>query len=208
MSNQWQYLFFIPLFGVNQPIELASVVESPKIFEQVRGDQLVKSEGKTSYCSLELEPLTDILFQDLPNYGNRVIQRTQNMNREAGISTYIVTAGRGQFEALALPQIQYNSATKELAQQVFFTTLERQYITSNSATQSPKTLKREREIYHWLFLTPTEHGWYMAAMYSKFGSSQENSLTTPPQESTNGIVGQAIQLWLKDCRAGKTLVDG
>ena len=207
MSNQWQYLFFIPLFGVNQPIELASVVESPQIFKQTREEQVLKSEAKTNYCSLELESLTDILLKDLPNYGNRVIQRTQNMNQDAGISTYIVTAGKGQFEALDLPQVQYNNATTELAQQVFFTTLERQYITNNSANQSPKTRKLERQIYHWLFLTPTEAGWYMVAMYSKFGSAQEDSLTTPPQESTNGIVGQAIKLWLKDCRAGKTLVD-
>ena len=202
MFNKWHYLFFIPLFGVNQPIESSLNIQSLPLLNQQKIKQVLKSDAKNNYCSLEIESLTKILLKDLPNYSNRIIQRTQNMNQDAGISTYVLAAGKGQFEALDLPQIQYNSLATESTKQIFFTTLERQYITYDLAAQSSKTRKLERETYHWLFLTPTNHGWRMVAMFSRFGSSKEDNLPTPPQESSNGIIGQAIQLWLKDCRAG------
>ena len=203
MSNNWQYLFFISFFSINEPIKLSLPIQSLQIFNPQKIEQILTSDLKNNYCSQEVEPLADILLKDLPNYSNRVIQRTQNLNQDAGISNYILTAGKGQFEALDLPQIQYNTVATESTKQIFFTTLERQYVTENNTAQSPKTRKIERETYHWLFLTPTNHGWRMVAMFSRFGSSTQDKLPTPPQESSNGIIGQAIQLWLKDCRAGK-----
>ena len=205
MLNQWQYLFFVPIFGVSNSIESLLNIQSLQIFNQQTIEQILISNVKNNYCDQKLASLTDLLLKDLPNYSNRVIQRTQNLNQNAGISTYILAAGKGQFEALDLPQIQYNAEVTESPKQIFFTTLERQYITENSTAQSPKTRKIERETYHWLFLTPTNHGWRMVAMYSRFGSSAPDNLPTPPQETSNGIIGQAIQLWLKDCRAGTTI---
>ena len=201
MSDKWHYLFFIPLFGVNEPSSLN--IQSLHVLNKQPIEQVLKSDVKNNYCSQEVESLTDILLKELPDYSNRVIQRTQNLNQEGGISTYIVAAGKGQLEPLDLPQIQYNTVATESTKQIFFTTLERQYITENLTAQLPKTRKLERETYHWLFLTPTNHGWRMVTMFSRFGSAAQNNLPTPPQESSNGIIGQAIQLWLRDCRAGK-----
>ena len=182
-------------------------IQSLKVLGEQSIEQVVKSDAKNNYCSQEVESLTDILLKELPDYSNRVIQRTQNLHQGAGISTYILAAGKAEFEPLDLPQIEYNTeyntAAVESTKQIFFTTLERQYITKNLPAQLPKTRKIERQIYHWLFLTPTNHGWRMVAMFSTFGSSEQNNLPTPPQESSKGIIGQAIQLWLRDCRAGK-----
>ena len=205
MSHKWYYSFLIPLFGIHTSIESSLNIQPLQLFDKHPREQILKSDATNNYCSQEVESLTDLLLKELPDYSNRVIQRTQNLNQEAGISNYIVAAGKGQFEALDLPQIQYNTeATEsESTKQIFFTILERQYITENLTAQLPKTRKLERETYHWLFLTPTNDGWRMVAMFSRFGSSEQDKLSTPPQESSNGIIGQAVQLWLKDCRAGK-----
>ena len=203
MFNKWQCLFLLPLVSINQPLKSPLNIEPRQLFSKQSREQVLTSDVKNNSCSQELEVLTDSLLQDLPDYSNRIIQRTQNTSQDAGISTYILTAGKGEFEALDLPQIQYSSSAIEYTRQIFFTTLERQYITNNQNSESPQTRKLERETYHWLFLTPTNDGWRMVAMYSRFGSSGKDNLPTPPQDSSKGIIGQAIQLWLKDCRASK-----
>ncbi|MGK7895323.1 MAG: hypothetical protein AB4372_17315 [Xenococcus sp. (in: cyanobacteria)] len=205
MSHKWQFLFFIPLLGINEPIKSPLNIRSLQLANPQLIEQFFLSDINNKSCSQELESLTDSLLKDLPNYSNRIIQRTQNMSQDLGISTYILAAGKGEFAALDLPQIQYNSSTIESTRQVFFTTLERQYITDNQNSESPKTRKIERETYHWLFLTSTDQGWHMVTMYSRFGSSGQHNLLTPAQESSKGIIGQAIQLWLKDCRAGRKI---
>ena len=201
MFNQWQYLFLLPLLEINQALKLPSNIQSRQLLNQPSIEQILTVDAQSNSCSQELESLADSLLRDLPNYSNRIIQRTQAMSRDAGISTYILTAGKGEFEPLDLPQIQDSKSTLESTRQIFFTTLERQYITNSRNSESPQTRKLEREIYHWLFLAPTAEGWRMVAMYSRFGSSGANNLSTPPQDSSKGIIGQAIQLWLKDCRA-------
>ena len=206
MSYKWQLLFFIPLLSANSSIKTPLNIQSLQLSNTKSIEQVLKSDINNQSCSQELESLTNSLLKDLPDYSNRIIQRTQNISQDFGISTYILTAGKGQFEALDLPQIQYSSSTRESTRQVFFTTLERQYITDNQNSESPKTRKIQRETYHWLFLTPTDQGWRMVTMYSRFGSSRQNNLLTPAQESSKGIIGQAIQLWLKDCRAGKKIL--
>ena len=143
-------------------------------------------------CPTERASLTPLLIKDIPNYSNRVIQRTQNYHQAAGIDTYIVIAGQPKLEPLNLPQIKYSATTDDTPQQIFFTTLERQY--SNNQ-------KLERETYHWLFVTLTDSGWYLVTMFSRFGNATKNTPPTPPQESSNGIIGQAVNLWLRDCRA-------
>jgi hypothetical protein len=143
-------------------------------------------------CPQDLQQLTSLLLKDLPDYSNRVIQRTQRINREAGIRNFIITASPAEFEPLDLPQIQYNPLSNQQPKQVFFTVLERQY-NQNQITNI--------QTYHWLFLTETKNGWQVVMMFSRFGNSQ-GSTPAPPQETTNGIIGQGVQLWLKDCHAG------
>ncbi len=150
--------------------------------------------SQTNSCPVEIENLTTLLLQDLPDYSNRVIQRTQKLHRDRGIYRYIISAGKAEFEPLNLPQIQYNSNNSQLPKQVFFTVLEREY--SNNQ-------KIEIQTYHWLFLTPTSDGWQLVTMFSRFGDSTQNNPPAPPKETSNGIIGRAIQLWLRDCYAGR-----
>ena len=154
--------------------------------------EIDNSSGNIS-CPDNLKQLTPLLLKDLPSYSNRVIQRTQRANRKAGIRNYIITASQAEFEPLNLPRIQYNPISEEEAEQVFFTVLERQY-------NNKKIIKIQT--YHWLFLTQTSDGWRMVIMFSRFGNSQAKNPPAPPIETSNGIIGRGVQLWLKDCRAG------
>ncbi|MBE9044228.1 hypothetical protein IQ255_07410 [Pleurocapsales cyanobacterium LEGE 10410] len=144
-------------------------------------------------CPDNLKKLIPLLLKDLPAYSNRVIQRTQDLNRSAGIKNYIIIASKAEYEPLELPRIQYNPIDERDPEQVFFTVLERQYI-NNKIVKIPT--------YHWLFLTQTDSGWRMVMMFSRFGNSADNKPPTPPRETTNGILGRGVQLWLRDCRAG------
>lgn len=158
-----------------------------------RTQSISELQYRDNFCFLEIPELTNKLLQDLPNYANRVIQRTQSRHRNAGIETYVIDAGKPEFEPLPLPQIQYSSNSSNGTNQIFFTILERQY--SNNR-------KLERQSYYWLFLIPTTQGWQMMMLFSRFGDNLPNNPPTPPQESSNGIIGQAVNLWLKDCSAG------
>ena len=144
-------------------------------------------------CPEDVRELTALLLKDLPAYSNRVIQRTQDLNQTAGIENYIITAGEAEYEPLNLPRLQYNPIDDEDPEQIFFTVLERQYIDNQIV---------EIQTYHWLFLTQTDSGWRTVIMFSRFGNSVANKPPAPPRETTNGIIGRAVQLWLRDCRAG------
>ncbi len=144
-------------------------------------------------CPQDIEPLTSLMLKDLADYGNRVIQRTQDSHRREGFDSYIIFAGKSEFEPLNLPQFQYNPVKESNTEQIFFTTSERQYIDN--------TKQIETQNYHWLFLTPTSEGWHMVTMFSRFSPSAQKDLPTPPIESSKGIIGQAVSLWLRDCRA-------
>jgi hypothetical protein len=147
-------------------------------------------------CPADVETLTSLLIRDLPSYTNRVIQRSRRLNRTVDSFSYVLVAGKAEFTPLTLGPGQYTSASAtdlEPPQQVFFTTLERQY-------QSGKAF--EFQLYHWLFLTQTSSGWRVAMMFSRIGSSRQGRPPTPPRESSKGSVGQAVTTWLRDCRAG------
>ena len=146
----------------------------------------------TFSCPNDLKALTSLLLQDLPAYGNRVIQRTQDLNQAAGIENYLIVASEAELEPLGLPRLQYDRIDDEDPEQVFFTVLERQYIDGKIV---------EIETYHWLFLTQTDSGWRTVMLFSRYGNSKQNP-PTPPRETTNGIIGRGVQLWLRDCRAG------
>ena len=144
-------------------------------------------------CPDNVRKLTTLLLKDLPSYSNRVIQRTQDLNQAAGIENYIIIADKAEFEPLKLPRLQYNPIDNKDPEQVFFTVLERQYIDNKIV---------DIQTYHWLFLTQTDSGWRTVMLFSRFGNSVKDKPPAPPKETTNGIIGRGVQLWLRDCRAG------
>ncbi|GAB4540589.1 MAG: hypothetical protein Tsb0014_31930 [Pleurocapsa sp.] len=163
-------------------------------------NQTVRSETEKKYlisqtnnCSTEVQKLTPLLLKDLPSYANRVIQRTQKIHRRENIRNYIISAGKAEFEPLKLPHLEYDRDQESSTEQVFFTVLERQYINQKIT---------KIQTYHWLFLTPSDRGWRMVMMFSRYDLEGNNNPPTPPQETTDGAIGQAIQIWLKDCRWG------
>ena len=150
------------------------------------------TSSNTQGCSTDIAELTTQLLKDIPDYSNRVLKRTQDSHFDAGIDTYIVIAGQPELKPLNLPQIEYDPTNPEAIKQIFFTTLERQYQNQQ---------KIERETYHWLFVTMANDGWYLVTMFSRYGDAKKNMPPSPPIESSDGIIGQAVSLWLRDCRA-------
>ena len=148
-------------------------------------------------CPADVETLTSQLIRDLPSYANRVIQRSRRLNRTVDSFSYVLVAGKPEFVPLSLGPGQYSSAASvadvEPPKQVFITTLERQYLGGKAI---------ESQHYHWLFLTQTPSGWRLALMFSRIGSSSPGRSPTPPRESSKGVIGQAVTIWLRDCRAG------
>ncbi|NES22000.1 MAG: hypothetical protein F6K41_24530 [Symploca sp. SIO3E6] len=154
------------------------------------------SDTATKACPDDVETLASLMVEDLANYANRIIQRNRRLDEAADNSRYIILAGNPEFEPLSLGPGQYNPKVtlteEEQPKQVFLTTLERQYI-------GVKAL--DAQSFHWLFLSQTTDGWRLAMMFTQIGSSSRESSPMPPQESSNWIIGQAVKLWLRDCRA-------
>ncbi|NEO12133.1 MAG: hypothetical protein F6K59_27140 [Moorea sp. SIO3F7] len=175
-----------------QPVNLQSVNLQPANLQPVN---LQPSPGQT--CSVEVETLTSLLLKDLPSYANRVIQRARRSDSTVDNFSYVIVAGKPEFEPLPLKSFQSttvpNPTDSEALQQIFLTTLERKYFKDKAV---------ELQNYHWLFLTKSSDGWRLVMIFSRIGSVSEGKLPTPPRESTNGVIGQAVKTWLRDCRAG------
>ena len=163
------------------------------------------SAPKNFTCPQDIQSLTNLMLRDLPGYANRFIQRSIRLNSD-GLSSYVVVAGNPDFNPINTdlsPQpenrTQSDIATQRLndrqLQQVFFTTLNREY-------QGGRSL--EVQEFHRLFLVQTSQGWQLALMYSRSGNigSQPSQALTPVRESINSAVGQAVSTWLRDCQAG------
>ncbi len=147
-------------------------------------------------CPSDIETLMTRMLKDLPSYSNRVAQRSNIGDRSVQIYNYILIAGNPEFEPLPLSDLQYESELPDETQQVFFTTLERQY------TPTEAILLQN---YYWLFLTQTSEGWRVVLLFSRLADLEQvedDDLPIPPQDAMNGAIGQGIKLWLKDCRAG------
>lgn len=144
-------------------------------------------------CPTQLETLIPLLLRDLPSYANRISQRAYTKYRTTEVPGYVLLAGRPEYEPLPLPPGEYNSATESEVTQVFFTTLERQYFSGEAI---------RLQHYHWLFLTQTKNGWRFVLMLSTLGHYPNDGPPTPPQDSSQGVIAQAIRLWLRDCAAG------
>ncbi|WP_375468409.1 hypothetical protein [uncultured Nostoc sp.] len=153
--------------------------------------------GARSLCSEQnLETFTIQLLEDLPSYTNRVSQRARRLSRSSDVYSYMLVAGRPEFTPLPLNLEEYSADAKTVAsrvEQVFFTTLERQYIGKKAV---------ELEQFHWLLLTKTKTGWRLVMMFSQIGSHSAQQPLSPPRDSSNGTVAQAVNTWLRDCEAG------
>ena len=156
------------------------------------------SSHKSSVCVQEnIEILMTELLRNLPSYANRASQRGRRLSRATQTYSYMLMAGKPEFVPLPTNPIEDTENVSKKSQgkdvkQVFFTTLERQYI---------KGKPIQSQQFHWLFLTKTEDSWRMVMMFTQTGSYPKNKPPTPPRDSSNGVVGQAIQTWLRDCRA-------
>ncbi|MEA5599860.1 hypothetical protein [Nostoc sp. UHCC 0252] len=156
------------------------------------------NDGAKSLCSEQnLETLTTQLLQDLPSYTNRASQRARRLSRSSDIYSYMLVAGRPEFTPLPLNLEEYSAdGSKSSAsgvEQVFFTTLERQYI-GNKAV--------ELQEFHRLLLTKTTTGWRLVMMFSQIGSYSGEQPVSPPRDSSKGTVAQGVNTWLRDCQAG------
>ncbi len=192
---------------IEESIEDALTEEIP-IYEPIR---------QTIQCPSEIEPLAELLIRDIPGYTNRVLQRTVAVlpwtdadvlrsleSDEIVKAPYqparVLFAGRLNLEPLDLNEYAFTTSPQTGADvtQLFFTTLSRQYDGLQVS---------ESQEYHWVFLTQTVDGWRLAFMFSAIDGLPIDDVQTPPRESSEGSVGQAIQLWLRDCRAGAIATD-
>lgn len=142
-------------------------------------------------CPAELPQLVEALLRDLPGYANRVASRSL----ESPSSTVLI-ASPPDLEPLDLTNQPWSAEASldPAVRQVFFTTLERQYLADRIIALQQ---------YHWLFLVPDQGGWRLVLLYSSWGGyPRADRPPTPPQDSRQGIIGQAVSLWLRDCRAG------
>ncbi|MGL5193436.1 MAG: hypothetical protein ACRC8Y_07510 [Chroococcales cyanobacterium] len=149
-------------------------------------------------CPADLDLLMSQLLPDLPGYVNRTIQRSS----QDYVPRFVILAGRPEFQPLPqgpgvnnppvsrLPGDLETRGSDSAIAQVFFTTLERHY----TATQSV-----EYQQYHWLFLSQTAEGWRVNQMFSRT-AYPEGAIPTPPRDSSDSEMAQAVRLWLRDCR--------
>lgn len=151
-------------------------------------------------CSNNLEDLANSLVKDIPDYSNRVIQRNRTYSHPLQFFPfYVITAGNLDLKPLPLNQNQYQDLTKSNldnnVEQIFFTTLEKQYSTNNRII--------ETQNFHWLMLTNTPQHWKLVMAFTILGYpdnfSSQNFISSPVIDSTEGIIGQAVTLWLRDC---------
>ncbi len=151
---------------------------------------LMVAETSLATCPPTLEVLVDKMLPDLPAYTNRVIQRSRRI--ESLPRGYVLLAGKPSFDPLPLSQRQFTPAQTDTTEQAFFTTLERHYNSSQATLQ---------QNFYWAFFTPTSQGWQLSLLFSQLAAPYPGTGATPPRSAENGAVGQAIKLWLRDCRA-------
>ncbi len=154
-----------------------------------------------SVCSEQsLEQLTPQLLQDLPGYANRATQRARRRSRSVDIYSYVLVAGKPEFQPLPINSghnLDGQTSTNTEVGQVFFTTLERQYITGKIV---------ESQQFHWLLLTKSNSGWRLVMMFTQIGGYSTSEVVSPPRDSSNGVIAQAVKTWLRDCQAGSVRV--
>ncbi|NEP38084.1 MAG: hypothetical protein F6K35_01920 [Okeania sp. SIO2H7] len=135
-----------------------------------------------------LEILATDLILDLPGYVNREIQRDRQSNEDY-LERNIVIAGRPEFEPLPIDDMPF---FQEDINQIFLTTLERQYRDNQVV---------ELQQFHWLFLRKSQRQWELVNMFS-IEESLLGNLPPQPEDSSNGVFARGIRVWLQGCYFG------
>jgi hypothetical protein len=145
-------------------------------------------------CPTNLPSLTTLLLRDLPSYANRATQRRRRKVKDLNYSSYLL-AGQPDLNPIAIANPEYSPAFPQSPpQQLFISTLEKQF-QSNEITELQK--------FHWLFLTYSNKGsWNLALMYSRLSKNTPDSTLLPSIDSSQTPLGEAVSIWLRDCRAG------
>jgi hypothetical protein len=178
------------------PVLARDVTASSSLIVDVSKQNLETKQG--SLCSQQsIEFITTNLLRDLPSYANRASQRARRLTRRGDTFSYMLAAGRPEFTPLPLNTNVASDTTKTLSEgveQIFFTTLERTYIAKKAV---------ELQQFHWLLLTNTSSGWRKVMMFTQTGTFPvSKQVPSPPRDSSDGVVAQAIDAWLRDCQAG------
>ncbi len=156
-----------------------------QIRERIKPTETPKKKSTCPENSDNLEVLVTALMLDLPSYVNREIQRDRQPNEDY-LKRNIVIAGRPEFEHLP---IDYKPFIQKDINQIFLTTLERQYRDSQVV---------ELQQFHWLFLRQNQTQWELVNIFSIEESLLEN-IQPQPEDSSNGVFARAIRAWLKRC---------
>lgn len=159
--------------------------------------QLVAQNRRSPTCPADFEPLVGLLLRDLPSYANRLSQRLLATVPTIRNSSYVLITGQPDFTPLTLGPGQFEPTALDSEtnlRQVFFTSLERQYILGK---------KVDLQQYHWLFLAQTSAGWRLSLLFSRTGNYPGGQPPTPPRDNSNGVMAEAIRLWLRDCYTGR-----
>ncbi|WP_210407177.1 hypothetical protein, partial [Hydrocoleum sp. CS-953] len=156
-----------------------------QIKEEIKPTETPKKKSTCPENSDNLEILVAALMLDLPSYVNREIQRDRQPNKDY-LKRNIVIAGRPEFEPLPIDDTPF---LQEDINQIFLTTLERQYRDSQVV---------ELQQFHWLFLRQNQTQWELVNMFSIEESLLEN-IPPQPEESINGVFARGIRAWLKGC---------
>jgi hypothetical protein len=182
--------------SVNNSAFSKNIATNPSLLAQ-RGN--VNSAARSLCAEQNLEALTTQLLQDLPNYANRATQRARRLKRSGDVYSYMLVAGKPEFTPLPLNSEEYTADTSKNSgvEQVFFTTLVRQYIGKKAV---------ESQEFHWLLLTKTKSGWRVVMMFSQTGADSPGQPLSPPRDSSNGAIAQGVKTWLRDCQAGSVRI--
>ena len=156
-----------------------------KIREEIKPTETPEKESICTENSDNLEIIVAALILDLPSYVNREIQRYREPHEDY-LKRNIIIAGSPEFEDLP---IDYKPFIQEGLNQIFLTTLERQYRGSQVV---------ELQRFHWLFMKQSQTQWELINMFSIEESSSENILPQP-KDSSNGVFAKGIRAWLKKC---------
>lgn len=202
-----QKCFLLSLVSYRQLITLGFLLVVTSSFDTIAFSQnpppppSLITEKKFVCSEQSLETFITHLLRDLPSYANRASQRGRRLRRSSDIYSYMLIAGKPEFQPLPLKFDSDNNdgqkSTTSEVEQVFFTTLERQYVDRKAV---------ELEEFHWLFLTKTSNGWRFVIMFSQTGAYPQQQPPSPPRDSSNGSVAQGIKAWLRDCEAGSVRV--
>lgn len=183
---------------------LPSIKGSNTSPEHVHSDEYLR---ESIICPNNIADLVPFLVRDLPGYANRVSTRAQVWDRSFNPRGVVIAAAQASEDEQIgrdfpgwLEEIQLTEeaiATHQLIP-LFFTTLERQYV-------NDKAIRIQH--YHWAFLSHTPHEgapnqWNLALLFSRIGDYPAEQPVSPPRESSQGSIGRALHLWLRDCNAG------